>query len=167
MKSHRTDHVTPLYPQKLELTSPTSASPSVGIVRLQTEATEFSLAFVTWSAMNMTTGSFLTYNFRWIVLGRVNQESKLGDCAIISQGEDVTLLEHHSYNITRRGRNTVGAPQLYHKLSLEDVWCWTSSTAVLSTLDQLYFIQGYSLIRMTSLWTTNRDNIEMHIYTSQ
>jgi hypothetical protein len=37
------DHVTPLYPQKLALTSPTSGGRSVGIVRPRTKATEFSL----------------------------------------------------------------------------------------------------------------------------
>ena len=36
------DHVTPLYPQKLALTSPTGGGRSVGIVRSQTKATEFS-----------------------------------------------------------------------------------------------------------------------------
>jgi hypothetical protein len=36
------DHVTPLYPQKLGLTSPTSGGRSVGIVRSRTKATEFS-----------------------------------------------------------------------------------------------------------------------------
>jgi hypothetical protein len=36
----RTDHATPLYPQKLALTSPTSGSRSVGIVRSRTKATE-------------------------------------------------------------------------------------------------------------------------------
>jgi len=40
------DHVTPLYPQKLALTLPTGGSRSVGIVRLQTKATEFSLVLV-------------------------------------------------------------------------------------------------------------------------
>jgi len=35
--------VTPLYPQKLALTSPTGGGHSVGIVRLQTKATEFFL----------------------------------------------------------------------------------------------------------------------------
>jgi len=35
------DHMTPLYPQKLELTSPTSGGRSVGIVRSLTKATEF------------------------------------------------------------------------------------------------------------------------------
>ena len=35
------DHVTPLYPQKLVLTSPTGGGRSVGIVRLRTKATEF------------------------------------------------------------------------------------------------------------------------------
>ena len=34
------DHVTPLYPQKLALTSPTGGGRSVGIVRVRTLATE-------------------------------------------------------------------------------------------------------------------------------
>ena len=37
------DHVTPLYPQKLALTSPTGGGRSVGIVRVRTKATEFGL----------------------------------------------------------------------------------------------------------------------------
>jgi hypothetical protein len=36
----RTDHVTPHYPQKLALTSPTSGGGSVGIVLLRIKATE-------------------------------------------------------------------------------------------------------------------------------
>ena len=39
------DHVTLLYPQKLALTSPTGGGRSVGIVRVRTEATEFSFGF--------------------------------------------------------------------------------------------------------------------------
>ena len=39
------DHVTPLYPQKLALTSPTGGGRSVGVVRLRTKATEFSFSF--------------------------------------------------------------------------------------------------------------------------
>jgi len=39
------DHVTPLYPQKLELTSPTGGGRSVGIVRVRTKATEFILRY--------------------------------------------------------------------------------------------------------------------------
>jgi len=35
------DHVTPLHPQKLALTSPTGGGRSVGIVRVRTKATEF------------------------------------------------------------------------------------------------------------------------------
>jgi len=35
------DHVTPLYPQKLALTSPTGGGRSVGIVRVRTKATEY------------------------------------------------------------------------------------------------------------------------------
>jgi len=37
------DHVTPLYPPKLAITSPTGGGRSVGIVRVRTKATEFSL----------------------------------------------------------------------------------------------------------------------------
>jgi hypothetical protein len=37
---HRTDHATPLYTQKLALTSPTSGGRSVSIVRSRTKATE-------------------------------------------------------------------------------------------------------------------------------
>jgi len=39
------DHVTPLYPQKLALTSQTGGGRSVGIVCVRTEATEFSFSF--------------------------------------------------------------------------------------------------------------------------
>jgi hypothetical protein len=35
------DNATPLYPQKLAVTSPTSGGRSVGIVRSRTQATEF------------------------------------------------------------------------------------------------------------------------------
>ena len=38
------DHVTPLYPQKLALPSPTGGGRSVGIVRSRTKATEFIVA---------------------------------------------------------------------------------------------------------------------------
>jgi len=37
------DHVTPLYPQKFALNSPTGGGRSVGIVRVRTKATEYSL----------------------------------------------------------------------------------------------------------------------------
>ena len=46
------DHVTPLYPQKLALNSPTGGGRSVGIVRSRTKATEFSLVFsVNWMVL--------------------------------------------------------------------------------------------------------------------
>jgi hypothetical protein len=41
----RGDHVIPLYPQKLALTSPTSGGRSVGIVRSRTQTTELYLIF--------------------------------------------------------------------------------------------------------------------------
>jgi hypothetical protein len=42
----RTDHATPLYPQKLALTSPTSGGRSFGIVRSRTQYTEFNFTYV-------------------------------------------------------------------------------------------------------------------------
>ena len=41
------DHVTPLYPQKLALSSPTGGGRSVGIVRSRTKATQFVCLFAT------------------------------------------------------------------------------------------------------------------------
>ena len=43
MGNRYADHVTPLYPQKLALTSPTGGGRSVVIVRTRSKATEFSL----------------------------------------------------------------------------------------------------------------------------
>ena len=40
------DHVTPLYPQKLALTSSTGGGRSVGIVCVRTKATEFSFVYI-------------------------------------------------------------------------------------------------------------------------
>ena len=40
------DYVTPLYPQKLALTSPTGGGRSVSIVRVRTKATDFSFFIV-------------------------------------------------------------------------------------------------------------------------
>jgi hypothetical protein len=47
------DHVTPIYPQKLTLTSPTNCGRSVDIVRSRTKATEL---------VKVAQGKFLTKN---------------------------------------------------------------------------------------------------------
>ena len=47
-------HVTPLYPQKLALTSPTGGGRSVGIVRVRTKATEFSLVYLNYDSLQTT-----------------------------------------------------------------------------------------------------------------
>ena len=52
------DHVTPLYPQKLALTSPTGGVRSVGIVRSRTKATEFFFLYLLhrfWDIRNVAT----------------------------------------------------------------------------------------------------------------
>ena len=46
METRCANHVTPLYPQKLALTSPTGGGRSVGMVRSRTKAMEFSLVLV-------------------------------------------------------------------------------------------------------------------------
>jgi len=46
--------VTPLYPQKLALTSPTGGGRSVGIVRSRTKATEFSLVLILPNFQHLT-----------------------------------------------------------------------------------------------------------------
>ena len=50
------DHVTPLYPQKLALTSPTGGGRSVGIVRSRTKATEFSLVIMKLRLLKLKNG---------------------------------------------------------------------------------------------------------------
>ena len=54
------NHVTPLYPQKLAVTSPTGGGRSVGMVRSRTKATEFSLVLVFQHTTGMTHLSTLT-----------------------------------------------------------------------------------------------------------
>ena len=51
MGNRYADHVTPLYPQKLALTSPTGGSRSVGMVRSRTEATEFSFSLIEYTVL--------------------------------------------------------------------------------------------------------------------
>ena len=53
------DHVTPLYPQKLALTSPTGGGRSVGIVRSRTKATEFFLLFHAVCVLVFCVGCFI------------------------------------------------------------------------------------------------------------
>jgi hypothetical protein len=64
------DHVTPLYPQKLALTSPTGGGRSVGFVRSWTKATEFSLVYsrleyTYWSILCVV--KLLKYNWEKVV----------------------------------------------------------------------------------------------------
>jgi hypothetical protein len=71
-----------LYPQKLALNSPTYGVRSVGIVRLRTEATEFSFSLVapTWSLGNarnfMFHFSFFVLDSRYDPLGEGSARRK-------------------------------------------------------------------------------------------
>jgi len=64
------DHVTPLYPQELALTSPTGGGRSVGIVRVRTNATEFSFSFRCTNVSKFIFGIKL-YMFRTIPLSTI------------------------------------------------------------------------------------------------
>ena len=65
------DHVIPLYPKKLALTSPTGGGRSVGIVRVRTKATEFIKALI-FASPNL----FLTYHFLRTSYAEVNPFGK-------------------------------------------------------------------------------------------
>ena len=94
MGSRCADHATPLYPQKLALTSPTGGGRSVGIVRSRTKATEFVYASivaregwcdVTWSLniYTITLKSFLRNSWQTLRIPGswdVTLESWICDC---------------------------------------------------------------------------------------
>jgi hypothetical protein len=65
--------VTPLYPQKLALTSPTGGGRSVGIVRLRTKATEFSLVYVFGEQLPAGTDLYLILVMSVACGGRSNE----------------------------------------------------------------------------------------------
>jgi hypothetical protein len=71
------DHVTPLYPQKLALTSPAGGGRSVGIVRSRTKATEFMYYFVT---------SFMLYSL-YVLLCNVSSKTT----AVVAPGSILSL----------------------------------------------------------------------------
>ena len=55
VETRRADHVTPVYPRKLALSSPTGDGRSVGIVRVRTKAKEFSLLYKHCNCRNTAT----------------------------------------------------------------------------------------------------------------
>ena len=76
------DHVTPLYPQKLALNSPTGCGCSVGIVRVRTKATEFVCLFVILLICHFIVQSFLiigrnTEMLQWNFSVRMDRSASL------------------------------------------------------------------------------------------
>jgi hypothetical protein len=55
------DHTTPLYPQKLTLTSPISGSLSVGIVRSRTKATVIIIIIIIIVVVDVRTVSYIPF----------------------------------------------------------------------------------------------------------
>jgi hypothetical protein len=78
--------VTPLYPQKLALTSPTGGGRSVGIVRSRTKATDFSLVsfiFLTcwkWVSQFQT---LITLPVPWRLLCIFNPSTDISHCTCV------------------------------------------------------------------------------------
>jgi len=60
------EHVTPLYPQKLALTSPTGGGRYVGIVRVRTKATEFFLVMFTVQFKHEQNAPFIEKTPNWL-----------------------------------------------------------------------------------------------------
>ena len=82
------DHMTPLYPQKLALTSPTSGGCSVGIVRVRTKATEFSFR---WFLYQVFTLAVLTRYFTHPHIPVCKETQRNTDFFIFSRHQDITL----------------------------------------------------------------------------
>ena len=131
------DHVTPLYPQKLALTSPTGGGRSVGIVRSRTKATEFSFSF----SFSCLYSWLITHVFCYFTQWRVNLAGILtsvcsgihyeflflGDlCNAFNKrqsiwGQSVTL---KTFNPDRHASN----------LGLEDLWSLSQSLSASSRM---------------------------------
>ena len=102
------DHVTPLYLQKLALTSPTGGGRSVGIVRVRTKATEFVLFVVE------NTGSFIEVRIQldigqcadaydpnnksqvFYIFSSVHRNSRLKKSKEMQQYAEIYLLQNYS-----------------------------------------------------------------------
>ena len=88
------DHVTPLYPQKLALNSPTGGGRSVGIVRVRTKATEFFIHSPFFSLQNAV--CFIILIYLGPVLFTFNRQfplhlpSRASSCAITFQLDSTT-----------------------------------------------------------------------------
>ena len=83
------DHVTPLNPQKLALTSPTGGGRSVGIVRSRTKATEFSLSLIGYGPSFMR---FLDHTQRRTTVGMTSLDGWS------ARRRDLYLRTHNTYN---------------------------------------------------------------------
>jgi len=62
------DHVTPLYPQKLALTSPTGGGRSVGIVPSRTKATEFSFVCMCFNNPAIYITECISWTIKYLIL---------------------------------------------------------------------------------------------------
>ena len=71
------DHVTPLYPQKLALTSLTGGGRSVGIVRSRTKATEFSFSLVLYIYIYICICIYSTNIPPFMIISRIYQNQNL------------------------------------------------------------------------------------------
>ena len=116
------DHVTPLYPQKLALTSPTGGGRSVGIVRVRTKATEFSFSLVAHRMRNVSDNSC-----------RENQNTHL--CSL-TPFENCAFCKNNVEKYCRAGQSTHNMARAHFMLITSD-YKYTQSDCVILTASPL------------------------------
>jgi len=90
------DHVTPLYPQKLALTSPTGGGLSVGIVRVRTKATE--LLLINYS---IAYGALYNLENKWLLC------FELSTISLFSCVKSFLLTLSHKHNLLEADGNCI------------------------------------------------------------
>jgi len=90
------NHVTPLYPQKLALTSPNGGGRSVGMVRSRNKATEF-MSFYIHIYINIYI--YIYFQYQCAVFG---SKSKF----VLVRKEDVTELDYYVIKTSHDGKVT-------------------------------------------------------------
>ena len=99
MGNRGADLVTPLYPQKLALTSPTGGGRSVGIVRSRTKATEFSF-FSDSSKLTVSDSSKLTVSDCSKLTVSDSSELTVSDCSKVTVSYSSKLTVSESSKLT-------------------------------------------------------------------
>jgi hypothetical protein len=87
MYIRRTDHATPLYPQKLALTSLTSGGRSVGIVRSRTKAMK-----LVYHLLNVHYRCYINHSNLYSRIGRSGRFGRKGVAINFVKSDDIRIL---------------------------------------------------------------------------